>query len=130
MSKISINKLAKEIASELEKYSSNIVEKIDVSSEKIGKKAVKALKDTSPKDTGDYSKSWRMSSIEKGKGSQITARRIIHSKEPFYRLTHLLEHGHAKANGGRVEGRPHIEPVERMVVEEFVSEVEGVIKNG
>lgn len=127
MATIKIDKLADEIAKELAKYSQEVVEKVNISSEKVGKKAVKQLKQTSPKKTGKYAKSWTMTT-EKEFGQPH--RRIIHAKAPHYRLTHLLEHGHAKVGGGRVEGRPHIRPAEEMVIEEFVKEVEEAIERG
>lgn len=65
------------------------------------------LKATSPKSknkrrSGQYAKSW----TKKKRGKMI----IIHNKE--YQLTHLLEKGHAKRGGGRVEAKVHILPVE------------------
>ena len=47
----------------------------------------------SPKDTGDYKKGWRI--------KQDKARKsiIVHNATD-YQLTHLLEHGHVKRNGG------------------------------
>jgi len=127
MAKIKIDQLAAEIAKGLAEYSQDVVEKVNISSEKIGKEAVKQLRQTSPKKTGKYAKSWTMTT-EKEFGQPH--RRIIHAKAPHYRLTHLLEHGHAKVGGGRVEGRPHIRPAEEMVIQEFVREVEEAIKRG
>ena len=127
MAKISIDKLADELAKELSKYSQEVIEKVNISSDRVGKAAVKQLRQTSPKKTGKYAKSWTMST-EKEIGQPH--KRIIHAKAPHYRLTHLLEHGHAKVGGGRVEGRPHIRPAEEEVIREFTREVEEVIKRG
>ena len=41
-----------------------------------------------------------------------------------YRVAHLLEHGHAKRNGGRVRAIVHIAPVEQTVINQFTREVE------
>jgi len=127
MANINIDQLAAEIAKGLAEYSQDVVEKVNVSSEKVGKAAVKRLKQTSPKRYGKYAKSWAMKT-ERGVGQ--AHKRIIHVKAPHYRLTHLLEHGHAKVGGGRVEGKPHIRPAEEQVMKEFVAEVEEAIKRG
>ena len=127
MAKISIDKLADELAKELSKYSQEVIEKVNISSDRVGKAAVKQLRQTSPKKTGKYAKSWTMST-EKEIGQPH--KRIIHAKAPHYRLTHLLEHGHAKRGGGRVEGRPHIRPAEEEVIREFTREVEEAIERG
>ena len=127
MPNINIDQLAAEIAQELKEYSQDVVEKVNISSEKVGKMAVKQLKRTSPKKSGDYAKSWAMTT-EKEIGQPYM--RIIHVKAPHYRLTHLLEYGHAKADGGRVEGKPHIRPAEEEVIREFTTEVQEAIRNG
>lgn len=124
---IDIDDLTDAIAEELSKYSQEVVEKINLSSEKVGKAAVKQLKKTSPKRSGIYAKSWTMKTSKYYGEPNIQK---IHVREPHYRLTHLLEHGHAKVGGGRVEGKPHIRPAEEMVIKEFTREVEEAIKNG
>ena len=129
MANINIDQLAAEIAKGLAEYSQDVVEKVNVSSEAVGKAAVKQLKQTSPKrpGSGKYAKSWAMKT-EPEVGQPHN--RIVHVKAPHYRLTHLLEHGHAKKGGGRVEGKPHIRPAEEMVIQEFMQEVEEAIKRG
>ncbi len=52
------------------------------------------------------------------------------SKRPEYRLTHLLEDGHAKRDGGRTKAMPHIQKHEQDAVQEFERRVEEVIKGG
>lgn len=127
MAKIDVDRLAQEIAEELAKYSREVIEKINISSEKVGKTVVKKLKETSPKRTGAYAKSWAMKT-EPAVGQPD--KRIIYVKAPRYRLTHLLEYGHAKRGGGRVEGKPHIRPAEQQAIEEFVAEVEKALEEG
>jgi hypothetical protein len=127
MANINIDQLANEIAKGLSEYSQEVVEKVNISSGRVGKAAVKRLKETSPKDSGDYAKSWAMKTEpEIGQPHK----KIIHVKAPHYRLTHLLEHGHAKVGGGRVEGKPHIRPAEEQVIRDFTAEVEEAIRNG
>ena len=126
MANVNIDQLAAEIAKGLADYSQDVVEKVNVSSEKVGKAAVKRLKETSPKDKGKYAKSWRVKTDPQvGQPNTLT----IHNKDHYY-LTHLLEHGHAKAGGGRVEGKPHIRPAEEQVIQDFTREVEEAIERG
>lgn len=63
--------------------------------------AVKTLKATSPTTTKKYAKSWTRKKTSNGY--------VIHNKR--YYFTHLLEYGHAKVGGERVDGIKHIEPV-------------------
>ena len=126
MANISIDQLANEIAKGLQEYSSDVIDGIDEASEKISKNAVKKLKQDSPKDTKKYSKGWAVKT-EKKYGE--TNSHIIYNKNKPG-LTHLLEYGHAKRGGGRVEGKSHIRPVEEQVINEFTAEVEKVVKGG
>ncbi len=136
MANINIDQLAAEIAKGLADYSQDVIEKVNISSEKVGKATVKQLKRTSPRRPppigGKYAKSWTMKTEpEVGQPHK----RIVHVKAPHYRLTHLLEYGHAVVNAGpgkkdRVEGKPHIRPAEEQVIKDFVSEIEEAIKCG
>jgi len=126
MNGINIDQLANEIAENLEYYTQNVVEKINVSSDKVAKEAVKKLKATSPKQYGAYAKGWRQKE-DKFNGQPNT--RTVHNKT-HYQLTHLLENGHAKSGGGRVEAFPHIGKAEEEVIREFTQGVEEAIRNG
>jgi hypothetical protein len=123
---IKIDQLANEIAKGLAEYSEDVIDGIDQASEKITKDAVRELKSKSPKKTGKYAGGWTQKTVKRY--GETNSHIIYNKNKP--QLTHLLEHGHAKRGGGRVEGKSHIRPVEEQVIQEFSAEVERVIKQG
>jgi hypothetical protein len=123
---IKIDQLANEIAKGLAEYSEDVIDGIDQASEKITKDAVRELKSKSPKKTGKYAGGWTQKTVKRY--GETNSHIIYNKSKP--QLTHLLEHGHAKRGGGRVEGKSHIRPVEEQVIQEFSAEVERVIKQG
>ena len=106
--KITSNRFAVSVSQLLDDYALDVQMAVGGAVEKAGKRALKVVRKKSPKRTGKYGKSWTMEVTHGGVfGSQTKA--IIHNKK-YYRLVHLLEDGHQKANGGRVEGIPHVRP--------------------
>lgn len=122
MAGININKLTDIIMDELHKYSDDITETIKAEAKRVSEDCKKELKSTSPKMTGAYAKGWKTTTVFENRD---TIRIKVHNKK--YQLTHLLEKGHAKPGGGRVEAIPHIEPAEQKAKQEFLKKVEAVI---
>ena len=123
--KIEANELQKAIKEYLEDYEEDIIEGVKQVTESITDKAVTDLKNTSPKMTGDYAKGRRKQKGKINKSSKYTIK--IHNKTN-YQLTHLLEYGHAKRNGGRVNAIPHIRKVEEKYKKLYSEELTTVIK--
>ena len=73
------------------------------------------ISDNAPADTGAYSKSWTTKKVSESNHSLTVT---VHSRNR-YQIAHLLEHGHAKRNGGRVSGQPHIAPAEQKGEQTF-----------
>lgn len=122
--KISVDELASTIMKELNDYSDEIAEKIKKSAKKVARDCASELKSTSPEQTGEYASGWKTKVAFENRGN---IRIIVHNaKKP--RLTHLLEKGHAKVNGGRVAAIPHIKPAEEKAKAEFVKKVEEAVK--
>lgn len=119
----SVDQLANEIMRQLRIYTNGVQEGINVEAEEVGKEVVAELKtDPTPILTGDYRKSWRLT-----KQGNRRLKVIVHSKDE-YRLTHLLENGHALKGGGRSQAYPHIRPAEQRAVNKFLEGVERVIE--
>lgn len=122
MANTNISELSVTIMKELKAYSDDIAEEIKKEAKRVAKECVDELKETSPKDTGKYRKSWK-TKVEYENRQSIRIK--IYNTES--QLTHLLEKGHAKVGGGRVRAIPHIEPAEQNAVDKFQRAVEGVI---
>lgn len=135
--KVKIDSLSVEIIKALTEYKDSIEEDVKETSDKLIKEAVKELKEKSPKSnkdvkikggntvsSGEYAKSW---SIKNGKKAENTYSKAAYNKK-HYRLTHLLEFGHATRNGGRTKAIPHIRPTEEKYRKEFTEELERKIR--
>ena len=108
-----------EIQKALQAYAYDVSNEITEAKDDVSKTFKKDVENDSPELTGDYEKGWRIKKFKKSN--------IIYNKTD-YQLTHLLEHGHVKINGGRTDARIHIRPNEEKSVKEFLKRVEKAVK--
>nr|WP_242300281.1 HK97 gp10 family phage protein [Bacillus cereus group sp. BfR-BA-01448] len=114
-----MNDFAREIARELQRYANVVKEDVEEAQEKVANNLVDELQQKSPKNTGKYRKGWRKKKV----GNAIVVHNALKPQ-----LTHLLEKGHAKANGGRVPAQVHIAPAEEKAINDFTELVERAIQ--
>lgn len=117
---VGIGNVVNEIVNELRRYTTIVAEEVEEAKDIVSKDLVKNLKETSPKQTGAYARSWTRTK----QGNKY----IIHVKSPHYRLTHLLEKGHAKVGGGRVAAKVHIRPAEVQAINDYLERIERAIQ--
>ena len=117
-----IDQMANAIAKELTNWSQEVADATKDECKKVADETVATLKTTSPKRTGRYARGWReKTSFEDRSNIRVTVYNVR------YQLTHLLENGHAKVNGGRVSGIPHIAPAERQATDMLENKVKARI---
>jgi hypothetical protein len=119
------NKLADAIAQELALYHKDVIERVDNAGETAIKTLVKRTKASAPVDSGNFKKHISSKAITSPTGTKTF---VWYVKAPFYRLTHLLVHGHAKSNGGRVPGNPFLQNALDEVLPAYEEEIEEAVK--
>lgn len=107
-----VNDFTAAVSAILDDYAEEVQEAVAQAVEETGKKALKTVKAKSPvgkrKSAGRYKKGWRIKKERSGVfGTQAHITIYNATDGP---LVHLLENGHQKVNGGRVEGIPHVRP--------------------
>lgn len=108
--------LAKSVKGLLDKFgksAENVLAEAVVDTAKVLVKELKKGGDFG--GTGEYNSTWTY----KMESKRLYATARVYNKDN-YRLTHLLEFGHAKQNGGRTKAFPHIAPANDRVEEIFV----------
>ena len=112
--------LAAQLANILAEYCEEVNEEVDKIAEQVAKETVKELKETNPKRTGKYSKGWRKKRVRNGVW-------VVYSFK-YGSLTHLLEFGHIKRNGGRTKAYPHLRPAELNAIQKFTERIKNISK--
>lgn len=118
-----VSNLAKALEIELEKYSQEFTDKVKKDTEEVAKECVEELKQNSPKSNKNTRKSYANGwTYKKAYESNFGVRyRVLNKNKP--QITHLLEYGHAKVNGGRVNAIPHIKRAEENAKNKLINKI-------
>ena len=126
--KVSVEGLEDVITQQLTIYGKAVKEGINDVAKKSIMQLVKDTKATAP--VGNRKKHYRDSIKSKSYHTTRSDKYIWYVDGPDYRLSHLLENGHALRNGGRVEGTHFIKKASDPILDQYIKAVEEVVKNG
>lgn len=128
-SKVDIDSFDVMLKKTLDLYHEDIIKGIKKQTEKSAKKLRdETKKQKFDKDTGDYREAI---SVKKTYENSRSCTWTWYVKPPYHRLSHLLEKGHARRNGGRKTKAYHfISRATTKIGDEYVRLVTEVIKNG
>lgn len=87
---------------------------------KYGEEGVKALRDATPKDSGETANSWGYEITKEGRGYVITWTNS--KKNKGVPIAIILQYGHGTGTGGYVEGRDYINPATRPIFDAIAEE--------
>lgn len=125
--KIKVDDLANTILEELKNFEGVTEEACDKGVSETANNALQELRNAHPSGSGEfgswdktYNKGWKVMQTKTDKRYHKQA--TIHNATD-YRLTHLLEKGHAKVNGGRTRAFPHIAPVAEKCDDELLKNI-------
>lgn len=118
--KVTTDTLADSIRDILEEYGDEVKGSLDEITKKIAQKGQQAIKNES-KSKFNGKRYWKGWKVDLQVGRLDTKATIYNESLPGF--PHLLEYGHAKRGGGRVQGTVHIAPVEEQLVNEFEKQV-------
>ena len=88
--------------------------------QKYGEQGVEALREYTPKDTGETANSWSYEIVETSSGYRIYYRNSKVNKG--VQIAIILQYGHGTGTGGYVEGRDYINPALQPVFESLADE--------
>ena len=116
LDRVSIDQFPGAVMAQLEEYVSMASDEVKEAVRTVSEDVKAEIQSRAPVKTGKYKKSWTVTKVEETAQSLVNT---VHSAK-HYRLTHLLENGHAKRGGGRTRAFPHIAPGEALAEKELL----------
>lgn len=111
----------------LENYNKAVIDGTKQEAKKAMDQLVKDTKATAPKRRGKYKRSI---SSKKAWENSLGIEYVWYVKGSEYRLSHLLENGHATRNGGRTKAFHFIKNATDPIIANYIKAVEDICKNG
>ena len=125
---MTIDKLSAEVKKKLEIYREELNGNVSEVFEEIADEALAEIKNQSQNagfNDRRYSKGW----AKTVKKDRVTGHyHVTVYNKKYYRLTHLLEKGHALKKGGRTRAFPHIAPTQDKMDRLIVKKLEEAIQ--
>ncbi len=118
--RVHVDQMAEALARTMAEYAELSNEVMKGCVVEVSQSVKRDIQGNAPVRTGKYKKSWAAKKVQENANSLTMA---VHSRDG-YQIAHLLEHGHAKRGGGRVQAVPHIAPAERRGAEELTVRIE------
>lgn len=125
---IKLDQLGEAVQEELTLYHKNVIDGVNEAGSRSIEKLVQLTRATAP--TGKRGKFRRSITSQEKRAANGSMRYVWGAKAPHYRLTHLLVHGHAAKDGGRVPGSPFLQNALDVVLPEYEQAVKEALKNG
>lgn len=125
---ISAEKLSEAVEQELTIYNQTVIDGIKKQAKKSMSELVKRTKETAP--VGNREKHYKDSIKSKKVEDDRSVICTWYVDGADYRLSHLLENGHALRNGGRTEGTHFIQKASDPILAQYIEAVEEVLKRG
>lgn len=124
---INVDQLSEAISQTLDSYNRKIIDTTKNEAAKAMDRLVKETKATAP--VGRRRKHYKNSiTSRKEWESPVGVEHVWYVKGPDYRLSHLLENGHATKSGGRVEGLHFIKNAADPIIEDYQKAIEEACK--
>lgn len=127
--KVSIDGLADAVANELKLYDKNVMEGIRKQVDKSMRQLIQETKATAP--VGHRKKHYRDSISSKVTNQSLRAyEKTWYVRGSDYRLSHLLNNGHALRDGGRYPGAQFITKASVSVIKDYEEAIKEVLERG
>ncbi len=124
--KVDIGGIADAIAKELSGYTKEVAEGVKAATDETARELLQNTRADAPSRYGKYKKAMALKTrFESDYDKRVT----WYVKSPYHRLSHLLEKGHAKRDGGRVKAYPHIAKNEEKAKQDLEKRVKEAIQN-